>query len=163
MSAPIEGGQDLAWQRVEWRAQRIGWVCLGLVVLAAGAGLLGPGPLGRARAGEPGGLAVEYYRVERREAPTTLLVTVPADAVQAGTVGLTLDRAYARMVVLEHMTPEPAATEVRPADLFYRFRAGTGGPLEIKLTVRFEHAGFAVGRLGLTDGRVVAFRQLVLP
>jgi hypothetical protein len=155
---------DLRWQRVEWRVQRVGWVCLALLVLAAAAGMLGPGPLGRARAGGPGDLTVEYHRVEHREAPTAFHVHLPADAVRDGMVRLRLGRANPKVLEIERVTPEPARVEAAPDGLVYVIHVADGGPAEVRFSVRFERSGLFATRLGLPDdGRAVDFRQLVLP
>ena len=59
----LEISQDLTFQRRSWIVQRVGWVMLALLILAALGGLFGPGPLSRARAGpHDGPLWVEYQR-----------------------------------------------------------------------------------------------------
>ena len=37
--------QDLCQERREWKIQRVGWLLMALMLVAALAGLLGPGPL----------------------------------------------------------------------------------------------------------------------
>jgi hypothetical protein len=77
MSDVGEGGglqieQDLEYQQRAWTVQRVGRVMMALAVLAALAGLLGPGPLSRASAGATGDpLRLEYERFLRFQTPTS--------------------------------------------------------------------------------------------
>jgi hypothetical protein len=59
--------RSLPFHRKEWIFQRMGWAALGLFLLAAALGLLGPGGLSRAQAGDAPFL-VSYDRFGRREA-----------------------------------------------------------------------------------------------
>ena len=56
MASQQQGGiqidEDLAHQRLEWRLERIGWAAMARLLGAAGGGVVGYVPMGRARAGE---------------------------------------------------------------------------------------------------------------
>lgn len=78
--------QDLKQQQAEWALERVGWVLWTMAISAALAGLLGPGPLSSATAGEEGSpLRVEYRRFDRHEAET--LMRVQLGSVRARTAG----------------------------------------------------------------------------
>ena len=54
-SGDLELDQDLIFERRTWTVERVAWVIMALVGLAALAGLLGPGPLSETTSGEQGG------------------------------------------------------------------------------------------------------------
>ena len=55
--------QDLSFQHREWRRERIGWVVIGLILLAGLLGLFGHHPFARATSQTAKGqLTVEYDR-----------------------------------------------------------------------------------------------------
>ena len=64
----LELDEDPAFLRAQWRAERIGWLGIGLIILAALLALLGRGPLGQ-RTVTRGPLRVHYDAVMRRSAP----------------------------------------------------------------------------------------------
>jgi hypothetical protein len=51
-SGDLELDQDLAFERRTWTVERVAWVAMGLMGIAALAGLLGPGPLSKPPIGE---------------------------------------------------------------------------------------------------------------
>ena len=104
--------EHLAFQRQEWRVQRVGRWLLVVFVLAACAGLFGSGPLSNAEAVAAGGhLRVEYARFIRRSASTRIAVHMGASA---GTKReeLRIDRRYFDGVRIQQITPAALTTHV---------------------------------------------------
>lgn len=161
----LEIGQDLDFQRKEWRLQRIGWVVMALLILASLLGLTGSGLLARATAGDAGSpLQLEYSRFDRLDAPTTLDLEIAGEAVTGERVELRVDRAYLQDVQVEQVVPEPE--EVRSAGdrLTYVFGVDEPGqPLMITFDLRHTTFGTKSGQVGLGDESVLNFGQFVFP
>lgn len=162
----LDDGEDLAYQHREWTAQRIGWVVMGLLVVAALLGLLGSmGPLSTAHSATPDeSLGVSYLRFERHHAPARLVVQVAPEAVEAGEVRLWLDEDYLGTLGLQSIVPEPESMELGAERVTYVFAVGEGsGPMEI--VFMYQHDGFwqQDARLGLVNGPSVEFDQFIFP
>lgn len=162
----INEDRDIAYQRNEWVAQRIAWLVMLALVLAALIGLLGaPGVIGTERkAASDGSIGVEYDRISRFHAPTQLIIEVAPEFVEEGQIRLWLGEAYAGELSIESIVPEPDSAEVGPDGVVYVFLADdSGGPLQI--TIRYQHDNYwrAKGAIGLTNGERITFTQIVLP
>jgi hypothetical protein len=161
----LEIAQDIDFQRREWRAQRIGWVVMALLVLAAMAGLTGNGVLARATAGGPADpIRLEYARFDRMQSPSSLRVEVAGDAVGGEVVELLIDRAYLQGVQIEKVVPEPESVRGAENDLLYVFAvAEPGRPLTVSFDLRHNDFGVKGGRVALPDGPALEFGQIVYP
>lgn len=164
--APMDGleiEQDSAFQRRSWFVERVGWAGLALIVGAALAGLVGPGPLSRTSAGSPGlPLELEYDRYVRSHNQTDLQVRIEPDS-GLGRARLWLDVAYLERVRLDGVEPEPAAVLALPERTVFEFRTGSDRPVAITFRVIPLRAGSVAGRLGLADGRYLTIRQFTYP
>ena len=165
MAGGLEIDDDPAFAERSWRWQRVGWVVVLAVLIAALAGLLGAGPLGHRNARVPGQLRVEYQRFARYEAPQTLTVRIEPAATRADEVRLWLDRHYLEGTRLEAVTPSPIRVEAAADRLVYVFALSQPGePATIVFRMQSEQIGRIAGRLGLVGGEgAVAFSQLVYP
>jgi hypothetical protein len=161
----LEIVQDLSFQEREWRAQRIGWVVMALIVLAALLGLTGTGVFAGGTAGdETAPLEVEYSRIAELDAPAHLDARIAADAATGEAVKLRLDRSYLDGVEIERITPLPDDVETTADQIVYEFRVDTpGAPIEVSFDLRPSTFGVKQGSIGLTGGLVLDFTQLVLP
>ena len=115
----LELDQDLSVTRASWRFERIGWI--GLVLFVAGAllGVLGPGPLSDARAGEADApVRVDYERFAHFESEAELGIQVRPPA--SGPFELWMSSDYLRHLEVRGVTPPPMATRVEPDRLVYR-------------------------------------------
>jgi len=71
----LEIVQDMTFQRRAWVVQRIAWVVMLLIVVAAVLGLFATGPLsGTTAKTDDGVLTIEYGRFARHDAQTDLLI-----------------------------------------------------------------------------------------
>ncbi|MNR78862.1 hypothetical protein D3C72_95620 [compost metagenome] len=156
----LEIDQHLGVQRFSWRIQRIGMVAIVLFLGAALSGLLGHGPLTRARAGSPDRLEVEYGRFERRTQETTMFVRLGPQP--GGTVRLWMDADYVVAQPIQRVIPEPEGVELLDERLVMTLRVAGERP-EILITTRPEAFGAMQARLGLLDGPEVVFDQFVYP
>ncbi|HZW10508.1 MAG TPA: hypothetical protein VFF69_11455 [Phycisphaerales bacterium] len=157
--------QDLPHERLEWKLERVGWVVMALALLAALAGLLGPGPLSRATAGQDGSpLWVQYNRLARYQAPESLQVHIGPGAARGGTIRVWLSREYVRNMELNNIDPEPESVEVGPERSTYTFNLSDSDQPSI-LMFRFEANRFGKmpAALGLEGGPQVAFTQFIYP
>lgn len=146
----LELEDDMRFQHRLWRIERLGWLLMALLVVAAAAGL-GPGPLARTQAsGER--LLVEYDRVARLDTATEIdLRTGP------GTTELRLTGSLLRDAEVHDSFDAP-------------LRAGPDGALQLDamgdtrlvLTPRGIGLHELRAEIGAT-GESVEFRQLVLP
>ncbi|MGH9943441.1 MAG: hypothetical protein ACRD9R_13925 [Pyrinomonadaceae bacterium] len=161
----IEIGEDMRTQRRQWAIERIGWVLMLLVALAALAGLLGPGPLSGTSAATPDSLLqVEYNRFERRQSPVMLRVRLGPGAARGGQLRLSLNRDYVEGIQIERIEPEPDTVEAHADRYVYVFNApDISGATSV--TFRFEpnRYGRAPVRLWIEGGPQLSFRQFFYP
>ncbi|HYD01305.1 MAG TPA: hypothetical protein VEB22_08770 [Phycisphaerales bacterium] len=152
--------QDLSQERMEWKIERVAWVVALLILLAALAGLLGPGPLSRAEAGE-GPLRVEYNRLARYQAPEMLRIHIGPGASRGGKSRIWLSRAFIEGIELKHIDPRPSSVEAAPDRFTYTFDAADGGVMVFHFEPNtFGRAEVTVGAEG---GPPVAFSQFFYP
>lgn len=139
--AVVQNADDMAFQRREWFVQRLGQLLLALVVLLALLGVLGgSGSLNHTVASSPDrSLSIEYDRVLRQAAPTTLRVTVGSQGAQ----WCRISRAWFDRVRIERILPTPIAFVVEGDALVLRF----SDALEPGSTVTIDVAPNSPGRL----------------
>jgi hypothetical protein len=131
-AATLELHTDLAFQRWEWRLQRLGQAVLGLVVILALAGLFGGGPLGTARtATADGTLAASYERFARRGSHTR--VRVDMRPARGGQHTLRVSRDYVQAVEIRQMTPSPSEVALRPEGTDLVFDLENAGAVEFDI------------------------------
>ena len=144
----LQINEDLAFQRREWQAQHIGWIALCAFVATALAGVFGGGPLSHARAGEPGSaLWVEYQRFVRRGAADRMTIHLGPAAEPRRELELRMSREYFDDMRIEHIHPEPGATEVGTSEVVFRFSGESG---ERTTSVVFDLEPLSAGRRRLT-------------
>ncbi len=154
------------FQRRDWRAQRIGWVVLGLIAAAAMLGAFGEGVLAHDEMmSAEGTVHVRYERLVRRHAPARIEFTVaPGLAGADGRVRLWLDRGYAEGLEITGIQPEPAEVSVTPALLVYQFAVADGGrPVRVTFSVEHDRAGMSHAGAGVLPHGTVQLDQFVFP
>jgi hypothetical protein len=161
----LELDQDLAFQHRSWIVQRIGWIVLGLIIVAALLGLFGEGPLSHTTARtQDGSLGLAYNRFWRVQAAMTLRVFLMPKTAYAGEVRLWLSRSYVDAVDVQHITPQPQRVEAGTDRLTYVFAISQmGQQIEITFQVKPERPGRVAGRLGLEDGTTLSFAHVIYP
>ena len=156
--------QDEAFERRSLTLQRAGWIVMTVMVAAAAVGLLGSGPLARATAAVPGVFSVEYERFARYQAPQVLQIHLAPAVTSRREARLWISRAFLDSSKIESVIPTPLRVEGGADRLYYVFQmAKPADSLSVSLILQAEQIGFVDGRIGVDDGRDVAFRQLVYP
>jgi hypothetical protein len=155
--------QHDAFQRREWRAQRIGWAVMAAVVVAALAGLLGPGPLSWTTAtGNDGDVALEYQRFTHLEADDVLTVHISGDAVTSDSIDVEIAHAWLEAVDVRGISPEPM--EQVATKFGMRLTVATQPGAGVSLDIAFRARDVGPTDAGVRfQGDVVPFRQLVYP
>ena len=169
MVSPCAGGieldQDLDFERREWVVQRIGWVVMALILVAALLGLFGgPGPLSSAVL-EGGGLApikVEYERLARVDHQTTLTVRFVADAGDQAAIWM--DSRYHESMLIEHIDPLPDRVVTHEDRIEYLFDVAEGGaPMVLVFHLKCQRAGSVHNRIGRDGGAALSLTHFVYP
>jgi hypothetical protein len=161
----LELDQDLRHQKREWAAERVGWTLMALVLLASLLGLLGPGPLGRARAGKEGSpIWVEYNRFERNQSPVLLRIHLGPGAGREGRVRLKVNGRFIEKIKVEGIDPPPEVVEAGPEGPTYVFRVPDGrGPTALAFHYEPDKFGRLPVAISLEGGERVAFSQFIFP
>jgi hypothetical protein len=161
----LELDQDLEFERRSWTIERIGWVVMAIVGLAALIGVLGPGPLSETTAGEPDGpLWLEYSRLGRFSAPLTLRVHLGPSAGQQRLARIWLSREYLEGVQVERVTPHAAEVEAGPEQLTYVFPVrDPSRETAVTFSLKAQQIGRQRGCVGLAHGPPLCFRQFIYP
>jgi hypothetical protein len=154
----LEIEQDLPFQQRVWTTQRIGWIVMAVLVIAASVGLFGTGPVSNSSVASPG-LEVEYERFGRLQQPTTIRFRVDADTNE--TAKIFVGRKYLESVQVEQITPEPDKVEAAAQWFIYSFTRQ--GPTAVTFHVRPDEFGVLSGEARLAQGETIAFWQLIYP
>jgi hypothetical protein len=159
----LEVSDSQAFQRREWRVQRLGWTAMALLVVAALIGLLGPGPLSSATAVTDDGLAqVEYQRFGHLEADDALTVVVAPAAVTDDSVDVELAADWVRSVDISSIVPEPQEQVATPYGLRLTVAAEPGSRVTVQIAFRAMRVGVVDAGFRF-DGQTVPFQPFVYP
>jgi len=155
--------EDEAFQHKVWRFERVGWLFLGLVCLAALLGLVGSSPLSRTEAGDAD-LRIEYARFLRREAPSEILIHVGPAVLRGNGVTLQFNRGFAESYEIESLIPEPEEWRLTDEGVRLRFAADAlhAGAI-IHLHVKAQGFGRTSTAIGVEDRAPVAMHSFVYP
>jgi len=161
----IEVDEDTAWQRRTWTVQRVGWVAMGGVVLAALTGVFGHGPVSWQQASDPAGLVrVEYERFERQLSEHTLKVDIAPEAATGGDVALRLNGAFLDATEVKEILPRPREERSAGGDVEYVFPvARPNQPATVRFVLKLKEAGTIRAEVGLAGREPARFTQFVYP
>lgn len=159
----IELAQDMEFQHRNWNAQRIGWVALALVLVAAIAGLWGSGPASNADlAAADGSFRIEYQRFTRFKTPTQLRIRFTPQSVHANEVRVWLAARYALELFPRHVVPMPRLVEAGAHRVTYVFAAEAGRGGHITFDLQPQGIGAVEAQVGVSE-TALDFRQFVYP
>lgn len=167
MAKTVQGLQideDRTHQRREWRIERVGWALMAALLLAGLLGLLGDGPLSRARAGD-GALTVDYDRLQRAAAPYAYRFEADPSLARDGRLRLRFDDALLEDVELQSVIPEPESVAAGPGYTEFAFEmdAGAGPPAHIAIVYQHRTFGHVAGRITTTGAPPLVVDQFVFP
>jgi hypothetical protein len=168
MKYPLEPGdfkqpETLRSLRQEWKAERIGWLLMALLILVALLGGFGQGPLAHAsRAAGP--LQLHYDRLVRRGVSTRFQLTVLPEPNRPAGLTIWIAESFLEAAPLQEVSPEPNQRTSADGRLVLEFAAPPPGePSHIILTVLPRRAGQQRGELGFPESPRLQFGLFVFP
>lgn len=159
----LEVDEDLVFQRRDWLAQRIGWVFIGVMVLAALAGLTGSGPLSRTTRSDGRHLTVEYERFVRHGSRTAVTFRVAPEAVTHGRVRIAIDRRFLAANDLQRLVPEPSVTRGHDDAVEFIYDVAPGTALQARWIVEPDELGSLSSSVRLNGGPALEITQFTYP
>jgi hypothetical protein len=156
---PIE--EHMAFQRADWRAERIGWIVVWLIVLAALSGLLAYGPLSAATATDASHrLTVSYQRFQRVTVTTNFTFHVAAGE---GPIVLRLGPHFTTDFELDSLQPMPTASTQGPDGLTLTFARPAQGDFTAVLWARPRRFGLVDLNMSLAAQPAIDRTILIYP
>lgn len=140
------------FQRREWRVERVGWVVIALLLVAAILGVFSNGPLSHTTSADPDGdVEVEYERFVRHMGKAELTVRIGPSAVQDETATVFISRDLIDSMRLEAISPQPESTTGGRIGTTFEFSADADSPPVISITYRPDEIGVAEGTVRIGD------------
>jgi hypothetical protein len=163
--AQIELHEDLEFQRKQFRVERIGWILMAAVLVAALLGVFGSGPLSNAIAeSSESGLRVEYSRFARRDAHTRVEIHVDPSLVAKDRLRLRLGGDFMQRVLVQAITPTPERWTVEDRTIVAELPVGgSTGPVPVAVDFSPREFGPTTLELSAGPGRALTIRQFVYP
>jgi hypothetical protein len=149
--------EDLKFQRREWKIQRVSWIAMALMIVAALLGVFGTGPLSSATI-EGEGLRLEHERFCRLERGTQLRFTIGGTG---DPVHLLIGGDYLDSVMIDRVTPEPAKAEAVSDGVVFQF--AVQGPAAVTFHLTPKKFGLFFGKARLGQAESINFAQLIYP
>jgi hypothetical protein len=156
--------QDLEFQQLEWRLERVVWVLSAAVILAALLGLLGAeGPFDHRESSSGNGLLrADYQRFPHVDSPTGIDFQINPSAREAGQAKLSIDSHFMSGYEIQQVTPDPESVTAERDHIVYTFDVGAG-PSEVSFDLAPSNAGRHSGYAETTEGGRVHISQFVYP
>jgi hypothetical protein len=152
---------DHRFERADWRAQRIGWAIIALVLALAVAGLLGRGRLSRERIPFGTGDTLAFESVTRHNAPAELRLKLRS--ASANSLFVDVSRAFLDDVDIRNISPEPASILSEARSTRYLFERDGTGPIEVTFVYAPNGYWRNGGWISVAGSAPVPFSQVVLP
>jgi hypothetical protein len=155
--------QDLSLQYLHWRLERLGWVCMALVICAGLLGAFGHHPFATTIQQTPDKtLLIEYDRYARYESNVEFRLTVESEQHTPTELRVWFDEAYLDTVKVVGVSPVPMRGEAgdgRRAFVFQR----DGSRFTATFFLQFQRAGILRGTLGVDERKTLSFHHVVWP
>lgn len=163
IAGSLQVAEDIAFQRRQWVAERIGWFLMLAVVILALAGVTGTG-LASGTTAQSGSAELEYERFARQGASSELSLSIPTAAITDGSVAVTIDGGYLDGVEIESIVPEPQEQVAVEAGLELVFGAsGEADAVRVAIVVLHQDIGIRSGWVRVADGPSIDYWQGVYP
>ncbi|HEY4652319.1 MAG TPA: hypothetical protein VIG72_12940 [Pontibacter sp.] len=160
----LEIDEDLKLERNTWTAQRIAWVVICLILLAALLGFTGRGGvegINKQKVSTTSRhMEVEYDRYLRDEVSAEMKVHLRQ--ISSAAPSISFSKAFYEKIRVEQVVPEPEAVQVGSAGITYTFRAGQPES-SIMFYLKPMHIGPLTITAGSPDGETVTLSQFVYP
>lgn len=164
-SSDLEISEDMEFQRRTWAVERIGWIVLAALLLAAMLGLFGNGAFSSGTAiSDDGSVSVEFDRFWRLQSPTDLRVSVRGTADDAMRARLWLSSRYLDAIDVSRATPQPESVEAGLDRITYEFAlAEPNQPFVVTFRIEPQRPWRARGTVGVEGGGEASFNQFIYP
>jgi hypothetical protein len=156
--------EDIQLESTNWKVQRVAWVFMAFIVLAALLGFTGDGGIGNLQSLKAGdsaeGLEVEYERFVRRSAPAEIKVKL-APSTSDSRTELHLSKEFYEKIQVDRIVPEPSEVYTHEQGITYRFTTANQ-----PFSVTFYLTPKGMGSLPLqfsTAEKKVAITQFIYP
>ena len=153
---------DPSFLRRERLFERVGWLFMGLVVVAAMLGLFGNGFLSEAVM-EKEQFHMKYDRFLHFGDLTTLEIEIAPGSGENGVVAIAFATDYMHKFRLEKIQPEPESSAHGDQILFWFTSTGTGEPVKVQMRLEPEEIGTLEGKIFVNGEDGYVFRQFVYP
>jgi hypothetical protein len=151
--------EDMPFQRRSWIAERIGWIAMGLLVIAALTGVFALGPLAQARL-SGGELAVEFQRFAHKTARTWFTIRA---APQGNEVLVRLSPQFPAAFDIEAMEPRPLRSSAGARGIELVFARSKEGDFAVHIGARPKRFGFVSVTVEAEGLGKVECTQLIYP
>jgi hypothetical protein len=139
---------EIGFQRREWALQRVAWVVMLAVVVAALAGFFGVGSVSSTTAeSADGSIQVEYDRFVRYDGKSTLSLSLSPDAVEGGKATVYLSRDLVGHWKVEAVTPTPSTESSSEEWVIYEYDVLGETPPRVQLRYRSSDLGRQAGSI----------------
>ena len=162
MATTIDIRENEAFENGWFIASLVVIALMALSVVAALTGVLGGGPLARAKvhlAHSP--VQIGYERFVRVQTPSRMDISIARD-LGHDTVEVRLDAAFLSARDIKEVLPRPAATRVEKDGLTYLFPLGSARQGQVTFWLSPNTPGAAAGTIAV-DGDAVPIRQFIYP
>jgi hypothetical protein len=154
----------MAFQRHDWRAERVAWAAMALIVVAALLGLFSSGPLSTARkGGSADELEVSYSRFMRLSAPEYMTVRLRRKAGSEDGFALLLDDRFIAAFRIVQVTPPPARSFAAGEGLRMEFASSGADHAAITLHLEPLRSGWMSPQVALPGGPGFQLPMIVYP
>lgn len=155
--------EDIELEHTNWKMQRVGWVLMTLLIIAALLGFFGKGGLAIVNNKTAGdsetGLEVEYEKFLRRGAPSELTVSLAGESASVKQIRFSKD--FFDRVRVEQVIPEPAEVIMEDEGISYYFNLSGNNP-----QIKFYLKPMKMGNMHLLvqqQNKQVSLSQFVYP
>jgi hypothetical protein len=154
------------WQ---WRVQRVAWVVMAGVLVAALLGFFGGGPFADAsKKVESGDVELEltYNRFNRQRNPQSFELSVQGPNLSGEELQVTVAEKFVRDIRIDSVTPDPDSTSLSQDGPVYSWQLDEGEEFQFSIEYRAEDwrqlEGEVIVQVGETEERLT-FTQFLFP
>lgn len=154
--------EDMRFQRRSWVAERIGWIAMALVIVAALTGLFFHGPASHTMAkSADNSLAIEYERFAHKTAVTHFVIRISPPV--GDQVLVRLGPAFASTHDIDSLEPRPLRSSGGSYGVEYVFARSAAGDLTAYLGARPKRFGVMPLHVEVEGRGAVNITQIIYP